>query len=169
MAAGQDAAGVFAGLMDGNTVDHRIRTGKIDIFENAVSAGLGPTVVTVGMDPVFIDGQDLTRFDIPLKDGSDSIEGAVFRSDHDGAVFAAAVAERMKTMGISGADQLFCAHQDERVGSVQTIHGLVNGCLDRRGMKAGLGYDISNDLGIGSRVENSSVKFQLLADVISIG
>ena len=83
---GQEFSGPYPCLVDRDTVDHRIRTGKINIFKNT-KAFLRPIAMAPDRaDALLAENNDFTGLHIPDKGCAHRIQCTALRRNHIGSV-----------------------------------------------------------------------------------
>ena len=106
--------------MNTNPVDNRIGTGGIDILKDT-ETGLLAAVIPIGTQAIFIEDNDFPRLHIPQVVRADTVQRAGFRSN-DIAIFNGADTKRPEPLWISRGNDLFGRHDNQRIGSFETVH-----------------------------------------------
>ena len=121
--AGQLAAHLHAGFVDGAAGDGGVRAGEVDVFEDAAGRrGLGEAL---GADAVLVDRDEFAGFDFADEAGADGGQGGLLGGDHP-AAFQPAEAQRADAVGVAGRVEGALVHEDEAEAALdlgQEFHG----------------------------------------------
>ena len=104
--------------------------------------------------------QYLSRFKIPYDPAANGFDRAAFRSSDIHAVFCYAVTKRPEAIRISCADQFLRRHKNQRICTLQSIHGPAQRLFDGWSGKAFLCYDVSDRFRITGCMENGARQLQ---------
>ena len=129
----QTAACVNAGMINAHTVKHTIRSCKVNIFKDTscLFLRIRQAHALIGVDSVLGDRYDLTRLHIADKFRVNRCQGAALGCQDIG-IFLFADTKRLKAKWISRTDHLARAHDDQRIRTLDLLHGIChrrfNGC-----------------------------------------
>ena len=161
MRRGEQCARLFPCRMNGNAVQNRIRTRKIDILKNTGALRRSAAVSAVGLHPpVRCQHDHFSGFEIAQEFRADCGKRTALRCGHIAALRQPADAERPESVRIADGDQLLRGHQDQRKCALQLRDRKPHGILDRIGLQSRLRDEIRNDLGIARRVEDRAALFE---------
>ena len=147
-------------MVDRNAFNHRVRTGKIDIFKDAEGTRLSAEPA-VRNHTVLSENGDLPGINIPDKFGTDGIQGTGLGRNHPGTVCGPAAAERPETVGIPEGNELGGSHERTGISAQELLHGPENRFF-RGGHLQTLGNDgIDDGFGIGGAMEDAAVQLML--------
>ena len=153
--------------MDTASINHRIRTGKVNEFKNTERTLFAATGPDAGNSPV-ICHYNFTGFNIPYKPGADSIQSAAFTGEYN-ALSQLADTERTESHGITGSNQLARTGNHQRIGALQFLHGLLH-CLFNTGRDKTLPCNgMGNYFCIRCAIENCAVQFIFPAQFSRVG
>ena len=110
---GKVGARSLAAKADRCAVDHRVGTGKIDVFKYAKPLGEKVAFGIVEVDAVFIHDGNLPGAQIAHDLGADGVQRAGFGGKDDLAVFRRAVAQRSEPVRVAHGDQLLRRADDQ--------------------------------------------------------
>ena len=145
-----------------HTVKHTVRSCKINVFEHTscLLFYIRQTHALIGFDAILRNGNNLARLHITDKLRINGSQGTAFGYQNVG-ILLFTDAERLKAKRISGADHLARAHDDQGVSTLDLLHGIGHGLLNRRRAHT-LSCDmVRNDLRINGSLENSAAVLQL--------
>ena len=147
-------------MVDRNAFNHRVRTGKIDIFKDAEGTRLSAEPA-VRNHTVLSENDDLPGINIPDQFGTDGIQGTGLGRNHPGTVCGPAAAERPETVGIPEGNELGGSHERTGISAQELLHGPENRFF-RGGYLQALGNDgIDDGFGIGGAMEDAAVQLML--------
>ncbi len=155
----EESSCLLPGQTDTGAVDHRVRTGKIDIFKNAEMLGRRSAMAGITSDAVRIHGHNFARCHIAEERCTHCVQCAGFRSKHHSAVRTLAHAQRTEPVRVAGSDQLGGGGNDQRIRTIDPIHRGTDSRLDGAAAQPLLHDDIGNDLGVGCGMKNGALLF----------
>ena len=140
-----------------------VRSGKINVFKHTTCFFFFWETTALVRDDACLrrDADDLTRLHITDKLCADRMKSAGLGCQNVG-VISLTNTERSESVRISGSDQLSWRHNDQRISSLDLIHGSCNCFFCGFCIHTLSGNMIGNDLRINGRLENCSAVLQFM-------
>ncbi len=161
MLAAQETSCLESCFIYALAIDPAVRTGEVNVLENTHVADTS-AMCADRRDPLFIDHDDLTRLNVALVLGADSVKCAGLRREHIG-VADPTHAERFESVRISRGDQFLRAHDQKRISALDLLHRLLNSLLDGRCSRALFRDEICDDLRVNGRLEERALLLEFLS------
>ena len=156
----------LARLVNGTTIEDRIRSAEIYVFKDAWARLALPERSQRSHLAVMGDLHDFTRLDLPDEFRPDDVEGDGFACEGNGIAdlphYQGADAER-----IAAGDHSFGRHYEQRIGAFDHPQG-VDEPVDHRGI-ARSRYEMDDNLGVRGRLENRPALDEILAQGPRVG
>ena len=154
-------------MIDTHTVDHAVRSCKVNVLKNAVCRLLLLAQTCVRFDAFLCDRNDLTRQYIPYKLGTNRIQCTGFTRQYIG-ISPFADAQRAEPLRISCSHQFSRRHDHKRIGSFDFLHGTGNCLFCRLASDTFSRNMICDHLGVNGRLKNRSAICQLFPQLRGI-
>ena len=117
---------------------------------------------------VFIDYDDLARFNIAQEIRANRVKGAAFRCKHICAAARFSDAERAEPVRVAHADELGGRSEHQGICALKLVHRLAHRLFDGRRLKPLLHDHIGDGLRVAGGLENGAAKLQLLPQLLGI-
>ena len=162
MLDGQILAGLLTGQLNRCTVDDGVRTGKVNVLEYT-RGGLALDTAVHGAQLTVFDNADLTGFYIADELCTERVQSAGLGSENVAVVVQQADTQRTEAVRVACRDQLARRHNNQRVGTLDAVHGVHNGFFNRAALEAFLNNGVDQHLGVVRGTENAAVQLNLAA------
>ena len=124
----------------------------------------GQTHAGVRLDALGGDGDHLAGQHVPHKGSAHRFQSAGLGGQNPGVV-PPADAQGTEPEGVPGADELAGAHDHQRIGAPQFLHGAHHGFLHAAGLHPLAGDEIGDDLRVDGGLEDGACAGQFLAQL----
>ena len=177
MFLGQDLADLDADVVNASPGNDGVRTGQVDVLENAaLGTGLGEVT---GAKTGGIDGDHLAGLDLADEGAADDVNGSSFGGDHPSAG-EAAQHERPDSLRVAGGTQGVVIHEDEAEGTLEVrqhlggdlFEGAVVGrheSGDQRGVVAGVHPVLVRNIGVRRALDDEGLEGVGVGEVTVVG